>query len=244
MASRASPPPPERDQEDDERDAEEVESALFSDDNYDDSSSASAVVESQILSQLHSNLMDPVAFPRTALSQITERTERTRSLATDTTERYSDYAPSRPPSFLASSPEEPSSPVTPTPAPRFPVVASRLDEITSSSSSSSSHHSRGASEPTRTRTPELPLRQARRGTNVSPVRRLAQFYENKATDVASPASSGFRSLTATSQSTSSPFSTSRSMSSLNTAQQQPSGSSYARYSHLSSAKRNSLLTWE
>ena len=68
-----------------------------------------------IMHQLHRDLMDPESFPRTALSHITERTERSRASSGDGArsegsgqrgERYSNYAPSKPPSFLASSEDE------------------------------------------------------------------------------------------------------------------------------------------
>ena len=71
--------------------------------------------EELIMHQLHRDLMDPESFPRTALSHITERTERSRPSSGEGVrhegsahggERYSNYAPSRPPSFLASSEDE------------------------------------------------------------------------------------------------------------------------------------------
>lgn len=90
------------------------------------------------------NLMDPVTLPRATLGEITGRTEQTRIVTfADPTESCSNYAPSHPPSFHASSTEEPASPSS-QPSMRFD---SRLDQFSSSSSSPSSH-SGGASEPT------------------------------------------------------------------------------------------------
>ncbi|KAG9013171.1 hypothetical protein FRB90_006205, partial [Tulasnella sp. 427] len=221
LASRSSP---------EEEEEDEVESALFSDD-YE-----SSLAEDQILSQLHSNLLDPVMFPRTALSEITERTEQTRSVAlTDSTEGYSDYAPSQTPSFLASSPEEPASPSVQA-STRF---GSRFDELSSSSSSVSSH-SRGASEPTYYDiAPTSALRHARQASGASPVRRLAQFFEDKTSDGSvSSGSSGYRSLSTASGS---PYTTSRSMPSFATPAQQ-SASSYARSTTMQSLSSPSMTS--
>ncbi|KAG8904985.1 hypothetical protein FRB99_000899 [Tulasnella sp. 403] len=229
--------------EQEETEEEEVEHALELELEPEPSeqSEDASVLEEQILQQLHSNLLDPLVFPRTALSQITERSERTRSLATSS-ERYSQYVPSRPPSFLQSSSagSEESSPAV------APHRASRLDEDFSPidlperhsrvwsddgslpSSDSSSFPDVPPVAPLSDS--ERPPRPPRRTTNVSPVRRLAQFYEQKSSESSSSSSpsstsSYGRSRTMT-PSAKSIFSSSRSMPSISTAVPQPS--SYSR----------------
>ncbi|KAG8851671.1 hypothetical protein FRB96_009167 [Tulasnella sp. 330] len=212
----------------------EVESALFDDnedeaDMEDDHSNSNSVLEEDILAQLNSRTLDPVYFERTALSQITERSEHTRSLGltadnnngngsgsgSDNSRRttitssavFSDYQPSRPPSFLAPSPPETTT----------SGDGRRFQESSEPPSSSSSD--------------ELPQRRPpRRGDDVSPVRRLAQFFEEKTDGSSSGSPSSYtRSASTPFQS---PFSNSRSMPSLSSVAHQTTSyaqtSSYAR----------------
>ncbi|KAG8891851.1 hypothetical protein FRC01_014485 [Tulasnella sp. 417] len=70
-----------------------------------------------ILHDLQQGLMDPITFARTPLSHITERSERSKTMSkgseSQQEERYADYAPTKPPSFLASSSGSDRTPVSP-----------------------------------------------------------------------------------------------------------------------------------
>ncbi|KAG9030949.1 hypothetical protein FRB95_003286 [Tulasnella sp. JGI-2019a] len=237
-------------------DEAEVESALFDEQDEEEEGEEdqrSSMLEEEILAQLNSRTLDPVYFERTALSQITERSEHTRGLtengdgngtnsrrSTVTSAVFSDFQPSRPPSFLAPSPPETTTSggtprdYQPSRPPSF-LAASPTETTTSgdtardyqpsrppsflvpsspetTTSVDTRHFEESSEPPSSVDEPSTTLRQTRRGINVSPVRRLAKFFEEKTDTVSSASSSS--SYGQHVRSASSPFSASQSSPSL------------------------------
>lgn len=111
-------PPPQSPSEPDEPPVSEGSQTPSGTSGSIDERNALGLTEQQlILHDLQLGLMDPVSFARTPLSHITEQSERSKTVSagarSNQEERYADYAPTKPPSFLASSSGSDRTPTSP-----------------------------------------------------------------------------------------------------------------------------------
>ncbi|KIO18845.1 hypothetical protein M407DRAFT_31494 [Tulasnella calospora MUT 4182] len=111
-SSPPPPPPPQQPSSSSEPDeppvSEGVRSPTGTTSSIDERNALGLTEQQLILHDLQTGLMDPISFARTPLSHITERSERSKTMSagaqsSQQEERYADYAPTKPPSFLASS---------------------------------------------------------------------------------------------------------------------------------------------
>ncbi|KAG8948718.1 hypothetical protein FRC04_009328 [Tulasnella sp. 424] len=111
-------PPPQSPSEPDEPPVSEgSQTPSYTSGSIDERNALGLTEQQLILHDLQQGLMDPISFARTPLSHITEQSERSKTISagqrSNQEERYADYAPTKPPSFLASSSGSDRTPISP-----------------------------------------------------------------------------------------------------------------------------------
>lgn len=111
-------PPPQSPSEPDEPPVSEgSQTPSYTSGSIDERNALGLTEQQLILHDLQLGLMDPITFARTPLSHITEQSERSKTISagarSNQEERYADYAPTKPPSFLASSSGSDRTPISP-----------------------------------------------------------------------------------------------------------------------------------